>query len=313
MTIEQKLADALFILNQLGLPRQQLNERTALCLLCLVDIQPDSNWADATNPLVGITPIMDWSRLYYERNYAPNTRETFRRQSMHQFIEAGLCLYNPDKPDRPVNSPKAVYQIEPNLLKVLITFGTPNFHIQLAYFLSIRQSLAAKYARARDMQMIPIGLKDGEVIKLSAGEHSQLIKEIVEEFGPRFTPTSKLIYVGDTGDKHGYFDTELLGELGVKLDNHGKLPDVVIYDTSRNWLILIESVTSHGPVDSKRHSELAALFKNCSAGLVYVSAFPNKKVFLKYLPEISWETEVWVADAPTHMIHFNGTRFLGPY
>ena len=313
MTVQQKLTEALLILNQLGLPKQQLNERTALCLLCLIDMQPDGNWSSATNPLLGITPIMDWSRQYYERNYAPNSRETFRRQSMHQFIEAGLCLYNPDKPDRPVNSPNAVYQIEPNLLSVLKTFGTPDFQIKITEFLSIRQSLADKYAKARDMQMIPIGLKDGEVIKLSAGDHSQLIKEIVEEFGARFVHNSKLIYVGDTGDKHGYFDVELLNELGVKLDNHGKLPDVVIYDTSRNWLILIESVTSHGPVDSKRHSELATLFKDCTAGLVYVSAFPNKKVFLKYLPDIAWETEVWVADAPTHMIHFNGTRFLGPY
>jgi len=313
MTIQQKLTETLSILNQLGLPRQQLNERTALCLLCLLDMKPDSDWSDADNPLVGITPIMDWSRLHYGKDYAPNTRETFRRQSMHQFIDAGLCLYNPDQPDRPVNSPKAAYQIEPNLLNVLRLFGTPEFHMQMTEFLSMRQSLVDKYANARDMQMIPIGLKDGEVIKLSAGEHSLLIKEIIEEFGPRFVPNSELIYVGDTGDKHGYFDTELLNKLSVKLDNHGKMPDVVIYDTTRNWLILIESVTSHGPVDSKRHSELATLFKNCTAGLVYVSAFPNKKVFLKYLPEIAWETEVWVADSPTHMIHFNGTRFLGPY
>lgn len=313
MTKHQKIAEALLILKQLGMPRQQINERTALCLLCLLDMSPDKSWSDASNPLVGITPIMDWAKIHYEIYYAPNSRETFRRQSMHQFIEAGLCLYNPDNPDRPVNSPKAVYQIEPNLLIVLRSFGTPDFQIQMSGFLSIRQSLASKYAKARDMHMIPIGLKDGQVIKLSAGDHSQLIKEIVEEFGPRFVPNSELVYVGDTGDKHGYFDTTLLSKLGVTLDNHGKLPDVVIYDTTRNWLVLIESVTSHGPVDSKRHSELATLFKNCTAGLVYVSAFPNKKIFLKYLSDIAWETEVWVADAATHMIHFNGTRFLGPY
>lgn len=313
MTIQQKLTEALLILNQLGMPRQQLNERTALCLLCLLDMQPTKNWSDANNPLVGITPIMDWSRIHYEKDYAPNTRETFRRQSMHQFIEAGLCLYNPDKPDRSVNSPKAVYQIEPNLLDVLRAFGTADFQAKMTAFLSTRQSLADMYAKAREMLMIPVKLKDGHEIKLSAGDHSQLIKEIVEDFGSRFIPDSQLVYVGDTGDKHGYFDTELLKGLGVELDNHGKLPDVVIYDTKRNWLILIESVTSHGPVDSKRHAELSSLFKSCTAGLVYVSAFPNKKVFLKYLPDISWETEVWVADAPTHMIHFNGTRFLGPY
>lgn len=313
MTIQQKITEALVILNQLGLPRQQLNERTALCLLCLLDMQPNKNWSNASNPLIGITPIMDWSRIHYEKAYAPNTRETFRRQSMHQFIEAGLCLYNPDQPTRPVNSPRAVYQIEPNLLNVLKSFKSPSFQANMKGFLSTRQSLADMYAKARNMQMIPVKLKDGHEIKLSAGEHSQLIKEIVEDFGSRFILDSQLIYVGDTGFKHGYFDTELLKNLGVELDNHGKLPDVVIYDTKRNWLILIESVTSHGPVDSKRHTELSSLFKKSTAGLVFVSAFPNKKVFLRYLSDISWETEVWIADAPTHMIHFNGTKFLGPY
>lgn len=313
MTIQQKLTEALSILNQLDMPKQQLNERTALCLLCLLDMLPTKNWSNASDPLVGITPIMDWSREHYQKDYAPNTRETFRRQSMHQFIEAGICLYNPDKPDRSVNSPKAVYQIEPNLLNVLRVFGTTEYESEMKRFLSIRQSLANKYAKAREMEMIPVKLKDGYEIKLSAGEHSQLIKEIVEDFGSRFVPDSQLVYVGDTGFKHGYFDTQLLKSLGVELDNHGKLPDVILFDTTRNWLILIESVTSHGPVDSKRHAELSALFKKSVAGLVYVSAFPNKKTFLKYLPDISWETEVWIADAPTHMIHFNGTRFLGPY
>lgn len=310
---KQKLAEALLILNQLGMPRQQLNDRTALCLLSLLDMQPNKDWSDASEPLIGITPIMDWARIHYGVNYAPNSRETFRRQSMHQFIQAGLCLYNPDSPKRSVNSPKAVYQIEPNLLKALKTFGKPEFKNHITDFLSIRQSLVEIYANARDMELIPVKLKDGHEIKLSAGDHSQLIKEIVEDFGSRFIPNSRLVYVGDTGDKHGYFDTELLKNLGIELDNHGKLPDVVIYDTSRNWLILIESVTSHGPVDSKRHKELSILFEKCTAGLVYVSAFPNKKIFLKYLSDISWETEVWVADAPSHMIHFNGTRFLGPY
>ena len=121
------------------------------------------------------------------------------------------------------------------------------------------------------------------------------------------------MYVGDTGDKYGYFDVDALRRLGVVLDHHGKLPDVAIYSEDRNWLFLIESVTSHGPVDAKRHAELALLFAGCSAGLVYVSAFPSRKVFLKYIEEIAWETEVWIAEAPSHMIHFNGARFLGPY
>lgn len=310
---EQKLNQAYNILVELGLPRQQLNERTALCLLCLLGMTPDKKWSDSINPLVGITPIMDWSRKHYNRNYAPNTRETFRRQSMHQFIDAGICLYNPDKPDRPVNSPKAVYQIEPNLLHVLQAYDTPEYSRLLQGFLNDKQSLVKKYAKERDMYMIPVKLQNGAEIKLSAGEHSELIKNIVENFASRYTPDGELIYVGDTGDKHGYFDTVLLKKLGIELNNHGKLPDVVIYFTEKNWLLLIESVTSHGPVDAKRYEELSNLFKDCTAGLVYVSAFPTRKIFLKYSSLIAWETEVWIADEPTHMIHFNGSRFLGPY
>ena len=313
MSKEQRLQEALKLIIELGLPRPQQNDRTAYCLLALLNLTPDKNWADSESPLIGITPIMDWTKDNYDVVYAPNTRETFRRQSMHQFIEAGVCLYNPDKPDRPVNSPKAVYQIEPNLLAVLKSYGTATFQAQLKDYKSTRTSLIEKWAKVREMELIPVILNSGKTIVLSPGEHSELIKAIVEDFGSRFASGGELVYVGDTGAKHGYFDTDLLANLGVVLDNHGKLPDVVIYLREKNWLLLIESVTSHGPVDSKRHNELGTLFKDCTAGLVYVSAFPNRKVFMKYLEFIAWESEVWVADAPTHLIHFNGVRFLGPY
>jgi hypothetical protein len=121
------------------------------------------------------------------------------------------------------------------------------------------------------------------------------------------------VYVGDTGEKWGYFDQELMAELGVSVDSHGKMPDVMLYYPERNWLLLIESVTSRGPVDGKRHAELARLFNKATAGLVYVTAFPSRSIITRYLSEIAWETEVWVADAPSHLIHFNGERFLGPY
>lgn len=313
MSKKKKLQEALSILENLGMPRPQLNERTALCLLALVNMTPAKKWAACQNPLIGITPIMDWAKEHYDADYAPNTRETFRRQSMHQFIEAGVCLYNPDKPNRPVNSPKAVYQIEPNLMKVLMLYGTDSYEAALQEYQSAHKSLVEQYAKVREMQMVPVKVKEGHQITLSPGIHSELIRDIVEHFGPRFAPGGELVYVGDTGHKHGFFDKELLASLGMVLDNHGKLPDVVIYMRDKKWLLLIESVTSHGPVESKRQIELARLFKACTAGLVYVSAFPDRKTFLKHLDVIAWESEVWIADAPTHMVHFNGSRFLGPY
>lgn len=296
----------------LGLPRGQQNERSALCLLALLNLTPGKPWANAEDPLIGITPIMVWAREHYGKDYAPNTRETVRRQTMHQFVAAGIAESNPDDRGRPTNSPKTVYQIEPATLALLRTFGTPEWHDNLRDYLAERETLAAQYARERTQNRVPVQIAPGKQITLSPGEHSELIRAIIEEFAPRFAPGSTLIYVGDTGSKWGYFDAVLLAKLGVVVDAHGKMPDVVLYHAKRNWLMLMEAVTSHGPVDSKRHAELKRLFAGATAGLVFVTAFPNHSSMKRRLGEIAWETEVWVADAPSHLIHFDGERFLGP-
>ncbi|MHB8425833.1 MAG: BsuBI/PstI family type II restriction endonuclease [Gammaproteobacteria bacterium] len=309
----RRIKDAHQILVSLGLPRAQQNERSALCLLALLNLTPGKPWSKAENPLMGITPIMDWAREHYDKEYAPNTRETVRRQTMHQFCNAGIAIYNPDQPDRPVNSPKAVYQIEPATLSLLRTFSTPAWHDALTDYLAERETLVASYAKEREQNRIPVKIAPGKEITLSPGEHSKLIRAIIEDFAPRFAPGSVLVYAGDTGDKWGYFNARLLAKLGVDVEPHGKMPDVVLHYTAKNWLLLVESVTSHGPVDGKRHSELAKLFAASTAGLVYVTAFPSRALMGRYLGEIAWETEVWVGDAPSHLIHFNGARFLGPY
>jgi len=305
--------EAYQVLIALGLPRAQRNERSALCLLALLNLTPTKTWPQADDPLIGITPIMDWARQHYGKDYAPNTRETIRRQTMHQFVDAGIALYNPDNVMRPVNSPRAVYQIEPSTLMLLRSFGSPAWHDCLTDYLADRETLAAKYAMVREQSRIPVLVAPGKEITLSPGEHSELIRAIIEDFAQRFAPGSVLVYAGDTGDKWGYFDAPLLAQLGVDVDLHGKMPDVVLHYARKDWLLLVESVTSHGPVDGKRHAELAYLFRKSTAGLVYVTAFPNRAIMGRYLGEIAWETDVWVADAPSHLIHFDGERFLGPY
>ena len=310
---QRKIDNALDILQALGLPSGQRNKRSALTLLALIDLKPSGSWSDLRQPLIGITPIMDNARDHYGQEYAPNTRETFRRQTMHQFVNAGIALLNPDQPSRAVNSPKTSYRISPHVLQLLQTYGTDTWQPTLDDWLANRETLAAKWAEKRDMELIPVRIADGRSIDLSPGAHSELIRDIVESFAPRFTPGARVVYVGDTGDKTGYFDTALLAELGLTLDLHGKMPDVVLYFEKRDWLLLVESVTSHGPVDPKRHDELATLFAPARPGLVYVTAFPDRTVMARYLAQISWETEVWTSDAPTHLIHFDGERFLGPY
>lgn len=301
------------ILEELGFPKQQLNERSALTLLSILCLRPQDEWNKAGAPLMGITPMMEFFAKYYGKRYAPNTRETVRRQTVHQFVQASLILPNPDKPSRPTNSPKAVYQIEPSALKLLRNFGTSNWNKLLHRYLKSVETLKQLYAREREMNRIPVKIAAGEKINLSPGGQNILVKKIIDDFCQLFTPGGKVIYVGDTQRKWAYFDSKAFKTLGVKIEEHGKMPDVVIHYTENNWLVLIEAVTSHGPMNPKRRQELGQLFEGSRAGLVYVTAFLDRRTMMKYLDGISWETEVWIAEFPTHLIHFNGERFLGPY
>jgi len=304
---------ALEVIVSVRLPAAQQNERSALSLLALLNLSANRPWTKAQNPMLGITPIMDWVRDNYGKEYAPNTRESFRRQTMHQFCDAGLVVCNPDDPCRPINSPKTVYQVEPIAFQLLRSFGTKSWQQNLKSYIESRQTLVERYAKQRQFSRISVQVATDRQISLSPGEHSEMIRAVIEEFAPRFVPGSTLIYAGDTGEKWGYFEIDLLAKLGVTVDFHGKMPDVVLYFAAKNWLVLVESVTSHGPVNSKRHGELSEIFAESSAGIVYITTFPTRSVMSRFLADIAWETEVWVVDAPSHLIHFNGQRFLGPY
>lgn len=256
---------------------------------------------------------MEFVAEHYRKIWKPNTRETVRRFTLHQFEQAGLVLANPDEPSRPKNSPLYCYQIEPHVLELLHTYGTLEWEPALRQQLAKAQTLAQRYAQAREMRRLPLALGRGQSIRLSPGGQNALIKKIVEEFCPRFTPGARPVYVGDTAEKWAFFDAEYLGRLGVSLEEHGKMPDLVIHYIKENWLVLIEAVTSHGPIGPKRVAELKDLFAASKAGLVFVTAFLDRHGLIKYIHDVAWETEVWVAEAPDHMIHFNGERFLGPY
>ena len=313
VTISVKINEALELLKQLGLPKDQQNERSALTLLTLLNLRPQNEWSESKSSLVGITAIMDFIKENYHKTYAPNTRESIRRQTVHQFVQAGIVIANPDRP-RPTNSPNFVYEIEKTILELIKTFKTKLWKENLSNYLSVTQTLSSVYSQQRKMRRIPIRVSDKVEIYLSSGGQNVLIEKIIKDFCPYFTPKGKLIYVGDTESKWAYFDEKALNRLGVKIkDSHGKMPDVIVYYGGQKWLILIEAVTSHGPIDPKRKIELEELFKESRVGLVFITTFLNKKTMVKYLENIAWETDIWVAENPTHLVHLNGKRFLGPY
>ena len=244
--------------------------------------------------------------------YAPNTRETFRRQVLHQFVQGNIADYNPFEPGLPTNSPNAHYAISDAALIAVKTYGTRKWKPSARKFLEEHGALRGLYSLERESHRIPITLPDGQKIHLSPGIHNELQRAIVEQFAPRFAAGSELLYLGDTSKKNLIVSAAELVRLHLTISKHDKLPDVVLYDRTRGWLFLIEAVTSHGPVSPKRLIELEAMLSNCPAGGVFVSAFPDLAEFKRHARNIAWETEVWLAAVPDHLIHFNGDRFFGP-
>lgn len=313
--MKRRIGEAQQVLQALGFPSAQTNDRSARVLLALLDLPPTRPWREATNNTLGVWPIIQWIAANLDKTYAMNSRETIRKGTLHQFVAAGLVVYNGEDAARAVNSPKAGYHIAPQAMGLLKSYGRKSWDAKLAAYLEAKPGLASQYARKRAIVQVPVRTPTGEDLQLSAGAHSELIRAIIEQFAPRFVPGARLVYAGDTAQKHAIFDADYLANLGVIVDKHGKLPDVVLHYTNdgKDWLVLAEACSSVGPVDGKRYQELIDLFISAKPGLVFVTGFPERATMRKFLADIAWETEVWVAEAPDHLIHFNGSKFLGPY
>jgi len=313
--VRTRIAEAVDVLRQLGFPRAQQNERTALTLLAMLALTPDRPWSDASAPLVRLRGVSDFARAHYARNYAENTRETIRDDSVAPMVNAGVLIPNPDDPKRPKNSSKFCYQIEPAALEVLWAYGTEEWADRLATYRASRTSLAERYRRARADALITVPVSDDEVITLSPSGQNVLIDQILRAFRRRFAPGSQVLYVGDAADKFKHLKVAEMAALGVVFTPASKIPDVILYLEERGWLILIEAAFSGGPVDGKRYDELTGLFVGAAgkARLIMVTAFETRRAMYPYVESLSWESEVWFADEPDHLVHWNGPKFLRPF
>ena len=312
---QQRVDDARRLLANLGMPPAQQNVLSALTLLALLDLTPDKSWTDAENPLRGIHAIMRFSDEHYGIHWAENTRESFRKNAIHYFEAARLIVKNPDNPARPTNSGKTAYQVTDDALSIIRTFESSIFAERLPTYLERAGSLLDRHAARRTLVKVPLRLLLSDAITLSSGRHSDLFEQIIHEFGSRFTPDGILIYAGDPERKwNSYFDEATLRGLGVTIASRGaKMPDVVIYHEAKDWLVVVEAFETSGPIDPLRRSQLEALFATATPPRVYVTAFRDRRTMARQAGKLAWETEVWVAEAPDHLIHYNGERFLGPY
>lgn len=302
-----KFDEAKTILSALQLPAKQQNGMCCGVLLAMSNILEDMQWREATNRWIRIHDVIVFLKDNYNTSYAENSRETFRKQAMHHFRNAAFIEDNGEV----TNSPNYRYRLTDETLELIRSFGTSEWNGKLASFFSKHASLVEIYASKRKMQKMPVQI-NGQKFTFSPGAHNQLQKAIIEEFAPRFAPKSHCLYVGDTIEKDLVKNIDKLSELGFEITLHDKMPDVVLYSEEKNWIYFIESVTSVGPMDPKRIKEINEMTQNVTAGKIFVTAFLDFKTFKKFSEALAWETEVWIADMPDHMIHLNGDKFLGP-
>ena len=299
------------ILKELGLPDAQQNEMSALTLLALAGIGPRNNWKNTTNRSLTVTKgIMVFVKSKYGREYAPNTRETFRRYVLHQFIQAGVVELNPDNPDLPTNSPQTHYRLSLELATILKEYNTSNWHEALKRFIASHPPLRERYRKYRAPANLPVELPGNITVKLSAGKHNRLQVQVLEEFIPRFVADAEVVYLGDTASKALYINEKVVERLKVLLSEHEKLPDIMVYDNAKEEVVPDRGCHLAWLNDPKTVEELSAVFRDCTAQLIYVTAFASIQVYKHFLDKIAWETEVWISEIPDHLIHYNGDLYI---
>lgn len=300
------------LLDMLGLPPAQQSDLCVLTVLALANLTRNARFEHATNEWMRIHDVIAFTNTQYGTTYAENSRETFRKQAMHHFRRAALIEDN----GTATNSPNYKYRLTAEFLRVLQTLPetyelTSSTQQALNSFLQNHERLKEMYASKKAVAKLPVRINQTE-FSFSPGDHNLLQKAVLEEFAPRFAPNAECLYVGDTTKKDLVRNTEKLATLGFEITLHDKLPDIILYRADKHWLYFIEAVTSVGSITADRLHDIEQMTTRVNAGKIYVTAFPNFAKFKKFSAHLAWETEVWIAETPDHLIHLNGDRFMGP-
>ena len=319
--IQVRVDEALEILTTLGIPQKEMTlrrkVRMAKAFLAVAGLNPKALWTDAKDSNDGhqllSRQIISAMNLHWDETISSGSYDTIRRDDLKLPVAALIVLNSAKNPDANTNDGTRGFALSPAAAIAIRAFGTPQWTTEVAAFLQGRQSLAEQLQRQRNLARIPVHIRDGLTLTFSPGAHNILQKHVIENFLPIFGFGAQVLYVGDTANKSLFVDQAGLAELAFFELAHDKLPDVVAYSKSKKWLYLIEAVTTVNPISELRRRTLNLLTAKCTADVIYVTAFADRASYRRHAHDIAWETEVWIADAPEHMIHFNGDKFLGPH
>ena len=319
--IQIRVKEALDILEVLGVPLVGLTprriEKMAKAFLVVAGLNPKTPWRDVKHSgddhQLTTRQIIAAMNLHWCESIADSSYDHIRSKDLVLPVAAFVVHGSAKNPDANTNNSTRGFALNPAAARAVRTYVTPEWLEEASQFLEGRQSLAEEFKRNRNIGRIPVQIKDGLLLTFSPGAHNLLQKQIIESFLPIFGFGAQVLYVGDTSNRSLFVDQVGLADVAFFELAHDKLPDVVAYSKSKNWLYLIEAVTTVNPISEIRRRTLSMLTAECTADVIYVTAFADRATYRKFAHDIAWETEVWIADAPEHMIHFNGDKFLGPH
>jgi len=317
--VQQLINEALHILDHFGIPIEDKTarklERMALAFLAVCDVKVSDDWVKAKSLNDGYAlktrDIIDYINANFAESISRGSYDDIRRKDLKHPALAGVVIS--DRPKSARNDPNRAWTVNPSYIQLIRAYSQDNWDSRVEKFFEGKTTLREQLAVRRDLPRIPIQLPSGIELEFGLGEHNQLQKAIVEEFLPRYGFGANVVYIGDAENKFLYYDVDTAGEIGLATLAHEELPDVVAYSQERNWLYLIEAVHSSGPMSPERIIVLQPFLKNCTADIIFVTAFIDRATFRKFVADIAWETEVWIASSPDHLVHFDGEKFLGPY
>jgi hypothetical protein len=318
-SIQRIINEAIEILESVGIPFDSKTERglekMALSFLAVAAVTKDWKTVKSSEDNVHLKTrdIINIINKNFNEKISPGSYDDIRRKDLKLLVLADLIVNSGVNKGSATNDPTRGYALHPEFKKLILTYKTSEWSKQLKNFNKKRPALSEILARKRDFEKIPVKLPNGKPIQLSLGEHNVLQKAIIEEFLPRFGSDCEVLYVGDTSNKMLHIEVEELKKLKFFELSHDELPDIIAYSKKKNWLYLIEVVHSSGPMSEIRVLELKKMLKECNAELIFVTGFLTRNEFRKWILDVAWETEVWIADNPDHLVHFNGHKFLGAY
>ncbi len=291
------LEEVKILLQQLGLGRKLVTEQSAICVLALADGAEREGLLPGKKHLrdgARIHDIIEFARHECGKDVAENTRESYRKLSLKPLCNEGLIIRH----QLSTNDPKTFYRLHPEMLR-LLTCPAPLERRWLACELAARLSQGQGWRQQRSRTEVPVEVGQTQPYFLSPGAHSRLAAEVVEVYAPTFLTRPRVVYLGDTRHKEGYQNRDLMRELNLPLQVTANLPDVILLCEAARRLVVAEVVASSGPISAARLAQLEMLVQQSAAlgyGPRYMTAFPSRRVFRRFVEEIAWGTDVWIAN-----------------